>query len=264
MKSQVLLGMFCVTTTCFGTGFAGAQEVAVEPLVTDRPDFTESTSTIPDGRLQVEAGYSLTRTDSARDHTFGEVLLRYGLNQRTELRVGLNSFQLVRDSVNGNVSGKDEPSLGFKWQLSQGSEEFRLAKPQVALIAATSLPVGNRNLREKRLQPGVKLCLAWDVTERLGMASNLNYDYASAGGERFNQFSASLSLAYSLTERVGTFFEVYGFVPDSPNGPDTKYFNTGLTYLVNPDFQLDARVGVGLNNPAAPDYFVGVGAARRF
>jgi hypothetical protein len=241
-----------------------AAQEAREPLVTDRPDFTESTATVPVGMTQVEGGYTFTRNGSTRDQSIGELLIRRGLNERLELRIGVNSYGIVRDAVNGNASGQTEPSIGIKWNLSQGSETFQFTRPQIALIAATSLPVGSRSLRENRLQPGAKLCFAWNVTERLGLASNLNYDLASSGGQQFHQFSGSVSAAYSLNERLGSFFEVYGFTPDSPNGPDTKYFNTGLTYLVNADFQFDARVGFGLGNPATPDYFVGVGAARRF
>ncbi len=43
----------------------------------------------------------------------------------------------------------------------------------------------------------------------------------------------------------------------------TKCLNTGLTYLVNADFQLDARAGVGLNGEKN-DHFVSFGASRRF
>ncbi len=41
------------------------------------------------------------------------------------------------------------------------------------------------------------------------------------------------------------------------------YLNGGATYLINSDYQLDARVGRGLNG-VSNDYFVGFGAARRF
>ncbi|MEP7037910.1 MAG: hypothetical protein ABI891_06175 [Acidobacteriota bacterium] len=38
-----------------------------------------------------------------------------------------------------------------------------------------------------------------------------------------------------------------------------------MTYLVNKNFQLDARLGVGLgNHTAGPDYFFGFGFAKRF
>ncbi len=54
-----------------------------EPLITDRPDFTESTEAVPAGHLQLEAGYTFTfdreGTDRTRHHTAPELLFRIGL-----------------------------------------------------------------------------------------------------------------------------------------------------------------------------------------
>ena len=45
-----------------------------EPMVTDRPDFTESTLTVPRGRAQVELGYTYVYDDEdgvrVGDHVF--------------------------------------------------------------------------------------------------------------------------------------------------------------------------------------------------
>ncbi|MCZ6654354.1 MAG: hypothetical protein O7D91_15175, partial [Planctomycetota bacterium] len=35
-------------------------DAMAEPLITDRPDFTESTDAIPTGHFQLEAGYMFT------------------------------------------------------------------------------------------------------------------------------------------------------------------------------------------------------------
>ncbi|MGH7563856.1 MAG: hypothetical protein ACREK5_05485, partial [Gemmatimonadota bacterium] len=56
----------------------------VAPLVTDRPDFTESALTVPRGDPQLESGYTLTRADDADEHALGEVLLRIGVAGRLE------------------------------------------------------------------------------------------------------------------------------------------------------------------------------------
>jgi hypothetical protein len=99
----------------------------------------------------------------------------------------------------------------------------------------------------------------------MSLASNLGYSYASDEGDRFNQFFGSVTVAYDISERVGTYAELFGFSKLGPGDSGAKYVNGGVTYLVNNDFQLDARVGVGLsNNVSGPDYFFGVGAARRF
>jgi len=67
-----------------------------QPLVTDRTDFTESTEPIPAGHAQLEAGYTFTfdreNEDRVRDHTAGELLLRIGVVDNFELRIGWDGY----------------------------------------------------------------------------------------------------------------------------------------------------------------------------
>ena len=50
---------------------------------------------------------------------------------------------------------------------------------------------------------------------------------------------------------------------EADGGPSTHYVDTGVSYLINNDLRVDARVGTGLND-ADPDWFVGVGGGIRF
>jgi hypothetical protein len=242
--------------------FSVAQENLPEALVTDRPDFTESTETVKLGRLQLESGYTFTRINNNKEHTLGELLLRVGAGQRLELRIGLNSYALMR-SPSSNASGFHDILLGVKAKLVQGSERFGLNRPNLAVIVATTLPTGSDAFGEPKLQPEVKIALGWDLSERLALASNLNYAYASEEAERFSQFSGSISFGYSLTERFGTYLEYFSFMPSIKEGPNSKHLNGGLTYLVNYNHQLDVRVGIGLNGET-PDYFFGLGVSWRW
>jgi hypothetical protein len=234
-----------------------------EPLITDRPDFTESTETVPAGMTQVEGGYTYSRVGEEKQHTYGELLIRQSLGRKTELRLEVPSYARVSNPL-GNISGFEDGSIGFKVMLTQGSGELGLKKPRVSLIGATSLPIGSRDFREKKLQPEVKLLLGWDLTDRVALSSNLNYAYLSEDGDRFSELSGSVSLGFSLSDRVGSYVEVFGFRPGGDRS-NTKFINGGFTYLVNNSFQLDARLGCGLGNHVeGPDYFFGVGVARRF
>ncbi|HEX8550321.1 MAG TPA: transporter [Abditibacteriaceae bacterium] len=235
---------------------------AVDALITDRPDFTESTQTIPRGRMQLEGGATFTRRGSSRETGIGELLLRVAAGKRSELRLGANSY-VVQRAPGSRTSGKDDVSLGLKVRL-RDSETTSLLAPRVSLIVQTSVPSGARALREDKWQPGAKLLFGWDVNEKTGFAANLNYDYASEAGQRFGQVSASASVGYSVSERTGAFLETYALFPGSAGGENETFVDTGLTYLLSPDFQLDARVGLGIGNNVGSDYFFGVGAARRF
>ncbi len=147
--------------------------------------------------------------------------------------------------------------------LSPGEGGFGLRRPRVSLIGAVGVPLGSRDFRQSGLQPEAKLLLGSDLSERVSLSSNLNAAYRSEEGERFGALSGSVSLGVGVTERVGSDVELFGF---SPAGrPDSRFINGGLTYLLNDDFQVDARLGLGLNNDAhGPDVFFGFGVARRF
>jgi len=230
--------------------------------VTDRPDFTESPETVAPGWLQFEGGYTFTQRDEDNEHSVPELLLRVGLIERLELRLALN--YLAVDAVEADQQGLEDLTLGMKIKLVQGSEDFDLTAPDVAIIVEITLPTGGDDFREDQPQPQIKFAFAWALADRLSLGSNLNYAYLSEGGERFNQFSGSLTLGYKLTERWGTYVEYFGFVPASKDGPNESFFDGGFTYLVNDNLQLDARAGVGAFNGKSPDYFVGVGLAWRW
>ena len=233
---------------------------ADHPLVTDRPDFTESAVTVPGRSLQLESGYTFTRAGDADEHALGEILLRIGVIHGLEARLGVNSHTWV-ESIGDDVAGFEDPSLGLKWVLSEeGPSGGGLAS---ALLLATSVPVGDGDLGEEEWQPELKLAASRGLTGALALAANVGYAYPSEDGRRFDQGSASLSLGIGLSERWGAYLEGFTIFPSGPSGDDEVVANGGLTFLVHPLLQLDARAGGGLTH-AAPDFFVGVGVARRW
>ncbi len=249
-------------------GIAGAQDFSGldEPLITDRPDFTESTDTVPRGHFQLEGGFTATRVDDEDGRSLGELLLRIGLSDRLEARIGAGSHSWV-DGPGGEVSGFEDPALGVKIRLSPETEMLPPLRPSMALLLGVSIPAGDDELTSDEWIPEAKLALAWTLTERFGLATNLNAAYPpGAGGDgddRFLQLFGSLSGAYSFTDRIGGYLEYYGYVEEEENGPGTHYLNTGITYLISNDLQIDLRYGRGLNDPD-PDDFVGIGAAVRW
>ena len=262
MKQGYLTVLTVLILLCF-SGWSVGTGSAAEPLVTDRPDFTESPETVAPGRFQLETGYTFTRRGDDKQHALGELLLRIGLWQQIELRLGGNSYVWL-DSPDGDADGFEDLSLGVKIKLLEGSERFELTRPAVGVIIATTLPTGADDLGEDEPQPEFILAMAWDLSERFSLGSNLNYAYLSEDGDRFHQFSGSVALGITLTEKWGTYIEYFGFVPESDDGPNTSFFNGGFTYLINDDLQLDARVGVGVFNGDRPDYFTGVGVSWRW
>ena len=97
------------------------------------------------------------------------------------------------------------------------------------------------------------------------MAFNLGNGRSSEGNGRFSQFFGSASFGFDLLKRVGADAEVYVFNRTERDDNTQKSANGGFTYAVNPNLQLDARLGFGLGNDVGgPGYFTGMGASQRF
>jgi hypothetical protein len=237
-----------------------------EPISPDRPNFTNSPDTVAPGHLQVETGYTFTRKGLQKDSSLGELLLRYGIDERCEARLGLNSYHWIDTGVPGErrISGFQDPYAEVKVRLNEAEAEHRApGVPAMGLLVQTTIPVGARALTSDAWQPRAALALSWELTKSLSLDSNLGCAYLADSGERFTQCFASLSAGVQINDKVNTFFEGFTFSRESAHGSSTQYLDTGLSYLVSNDVQLDVRVGAGLNSPR-PNWFTGLGASVRF
>lgn len=241
-------------------GPAAAQEAEDEPLVTDRPDFTESADTVAPGRFQLEGGVTFSEADEVEERSHGELLGRLGLLDWLELRIGVPSYVEVEAPGGFEASGWEDASLGVKAKLAAGGG----GRPSAALLVATTLPTGSDELGGgDALQPEAVLALAWDLAPDLGLGANLGYAHPRDDGDRFHQLFASTALGWSATERLGLFAEVFGFSEEEDGGDATLYADGGATWLLSPDAQLDVRVGTGVSGTET-DWFAGVGFAARW
>lgn len=247
----------------YGTSFGGGPDLNA-PLVTDRPDFTEATSTVGRGVAQFEIGYTYTHdndgTNQSRTSTYPETLLRYGmLAEWLELRVG---WTYVDERV-ANVSnaGSDDLYLGFKIGLTP--QECWL--PEMALIPQMTVPTGADAFSADEIRGGLNWNYGWEINDFISTAGStqFNRQIDDTTGTAYTGWAQSWTVAYSLTDRVGAFTEWFAFFPHSSDThlPE-HYFNGGFTYLVSNDIQWDIRAGLGLND-AAEDYFVGTGLSIR-
>lgn len=235
------------------------------PLVTDRPDFTEASSTVGRGVAQLEFGYTFTHDDDGitdtRSHSFPEPLLRYGiLEDWLELRVGWN---YTDETTNGfDVSGSEDLYLGFKIGLTP--QEGIL--PEMALIPQMTVPTGASAFTANKVLPGANLIYGWEVNDFLSTAGSTQFNRAidDGSGSTYTEWAQSWTVAYSLSDEWGAYTEWFAFFPDSADTAQTEhYFNGGFTYLLSDDIQWDIRAGTGLND-AADDFFVGTGLSLRF
>lgn len=251
------------------------RETPDEPISTDRPDFTESTDVVPRGWFQLEGGYTYTwnRSPDARslDHTFPEFLLRVGLLQHTELRIGWEGLSLTEETFHGvtpvgrprTFHNHDDGATDLSFGIKQHLLERDGLVPDFSVIAALSMPTGGPTKSSGDVDPEIKLLWGYPLTEKLTLSGNANVAMPSDGDGRFLQPAASVSLAYSIAEWMGAYVEYFGFYPNERDEDCAHYANGGFTFPIAQHLQFDVRVGAGLNEEA-DDLFTGFGFAIRF
>jgi len=262
IRPFVAVGLLVFAAPLSAQNFSGLPE----PISPDRPDFTEGAGLMAPGHLQIEGGYTYARTGSAKGSALGELLVRYGVDDRWEARFGLGSYDWIDTGVPGEkrISGYEDPFLEVKIRLNEADSNLRAPSvPAMALLLQTTIPVGSRDLTSDEWQPAAILAADWDFTDRFSLGGNVGVAYAADGDERFDQLFLSLSAAFSINDRLSAFLEGYGFNKESVDGSSTQYVDTGLSWLVSNDLALDVRVGAGLDDPH-PNWYAGLGASIRF
>ena len=264
-------GYECVPGTLFqwtrSASFSGGPNLE-EPLVTDRPDFTEASVTVGRGVAQLEFGYTYSYNadggESTRAHSFVEPLLRYGiLAEWLEFRIALFPSEERTNSagVVSLASGTEDLYTGFKLALTP--QEGIL--PEMALITQMNISTGSGAFTSGKLEPGLNWIYAWEINDFISTAgstqANRRFDDPDSA---YLELAQSWTVAYSLTEELGSYTEWFALIPDGATTARTQhYFNGGFTYLINNNIQFDIRAGVGLSE-AADDYFLGTGLSIRF
>ncbi len=236
-----------------------------EALMSDRPDFTEASSVVGLGVLQIESGYTYTYdndgTSRSIGHSYPETLFRYGiLANWLELRFATNYSD---SNVDGQKNrGAEDIYLGFKLGLTPG-EGWR---PEMALMPQMTVPSGNRNVTSEEVLPGLNWLYGWDLCERMSTAGSTQFNRAldETTNASYTEWAQSWTIGYGLTEKLGGYTEYFGFYPAGADSARVQhYFNGGLTYSINNEVQWDIRGGKGLN-ATADDYFFGTGLVLRF
>ena len=242
-KTFLIFGLICSSLT-----FA-QQDDGPGSLITDRPDATESPQTVGSGFLQFETGAFFTRDEAngltTEATTFNTMLIRYGIFDNLELRVGWN-FTETQFEMNGvenpNVlSGLDPLLLGAKVAIT---EEDGLI-PTIGLIGHVFLPfTAGTDYRPETTGVDFRFSFAHSLNDRSSLSYNLGAEWGSDSPEA--AYIYTLSYGYAISDSFGAYIELYGDLPED-SGPN-HLWDVGITYLINDNFQLDATVGSGIRS----------------
>ena len=243
--------------------FAGAEE---EAIVTDRPDFVESSDVVGRGHVQLEGGLSLERNaqgavDSRAWTT--PFLLRVGLGDSWEARVETDGYVAARSDAPGVSSsehGNADLALGVKHNFRKADG----SSPGMAVLLHVDLASGSRAYRGYGARPSLRAVAEWDLPgdTSLGVMPGLFFDRNEQ--HRFTSGIFAVTYGKQWTARSHSFVEVAGQqLAHSIDGGSIVTYDAGWAYLLTRDGQVDLAVSRGANDNT-PDWSYGAGLSWRF
>ncbi len=243
------------------SGLDAQDENEVPDLVTDRPDQTESSISVPHKTLQIETGFSGGAVPSGPDWLYGveyaSTLLRYGLFDGMELRLGIayNTMEstMVAEFETIVDRGMSPLALGTKINLTEQNGWM----PEMAVIVHVNIPVFESDFAIDHAIPDIILAASHSISPKFSLGYNLGIEWADTDESPIKKYS--VVAGFSLAERIGLFVETFGSFGD---GDFVNMIDGGFTFLILPNLQYDISGGIG-TTAVSPIFFIGTGLSFR-
>jgi hypothetical protein len=231
ITNRIILSVLLTTSVNFF-----AQE-----LVTDRPDQTESSVTVEKNSFQIESGLAFENFDNGAQNNFiaPSTLLRYGISENIELRFVFEhqKTKVGLDGLDIEFNGLNDLEVGAKILVLKDSDK----NTEIAFLSHVIIPTANDELTTDNYGVVNKLAISHSISNKISLGYNVGYDLVA----KQNALTYSLAIGFSVSNVVGFYIEPYGSWAEQNKFESN--FDTGFTYLWNPNFQLDISYGAGLN-----------------
>lgn len=242
------------------------QETVAEPekrdeIETDRDSFTPAITTAGRGLTILESAYTFSSNRHANEgHSFPELLVRYGITERLEARVGWNyEIAGVPETLEGVGQTERESRMmyGFKYRLTE-AEGWT---PGSALILQGYTPSSGASTDTHLVATYV---FGWDLPNRWKLDAAFRYGTASEEQDHFNEWAPSVVLKIPIGEKINVHAEYFGIYSTGKAQEFSEhYFSPGIHYLVTENLEIGVRIGWGLNDQSSP-FFANAGIGWRF
>jgi len=252
VKCKLLLniGFLLVAACAFG------QEDLLDP---ERPSESKTPELVKGNNLQAELGFRKEKIGNGQylfEHP--QAVIRYGLFNALELRVQLLSQTFKNTVSKENLSGLAPVYFGLKAKILPQYNWL----PSVGAIAQVGVP---SFASSKFFVTGIpfefRTLFNHNVNSKFALQYNVGVSWNETDQKKDNkQWMYSLSPIYKATDNLHLFVEEYAFLR---NGTSAEhYFDGGLSYFVNKDFEVDFSAGAGLSDISS-SYFLELGFAYR-
>ncbi len=257
-----------LVTTCVAclARLGGAE---FQELDTDRDAFTPATTTARVGTVLTEASYVwIDNRGLPATNSFPELLVRLGVRERFEWRLGFNFEQNSGGSVVAAVevgeppegeAGTEEANLLYGCKLRVTDQAGWI--PRSAVIVEAFTPVAGDIWGT---EPSATYTFGWELPAEWRFDTAIRYARAESEGGWFDRWMPSTVLRMPVTERWEVHAEWFGsWTEGLANDKVQPFAGPGTHFMLTPSFEIGCRMGWGLTRDAA-GYFVDAGAGWRF
>lgn len=233
-----------------------------------RPSKTDTPFTVDAGHYQIEADLvAYTRDTNNQTEAFQIFIpnIRVGLLNNVDFQISLQTYNNVRATFGGDNtqenSGFGDTTVGVRvnfWGNDSGTTAF-------GMVSFVKFPTNQNNLGNNSIEGGITFPLAIDLSEKwnVGIQTQFKLNKNEADSGYNAGLVNSIVLGYQATDRLGTYFELFTDITTERDSELVATFDTGITYLLTENLQLDAGVNIGLTR-AADDFNPFVGFTVRF
>ncbi|MBW8755244.1 MAG: transporter [Sphingomonadales bacterium] len=255
--------------SAFAALSATAAQAEERDFCADRPGLGTPACTLAPGSAMVELGIGAWdhTTDAASvedDVTLGDVLLRVGVTETTEVQIGVTGHvvQRSRDRASGSVdrvAGMGDGTLAIRQSLSG-------ANGPVAIEVFAAAPLGKPPIGAGQWSGGILLPAGFTLPSgfELDFTPELDVTANGSGPGHHLAWGGVAGLSHGLGRQVTLTGEVAAFRDEDPGGHSTDARVAGsFAWQVSGHFQLDFEADAGLT-AGAPDRSLALGLAWQF
>ncbi|MBQ6771660.1 MAG: transporter [Bacteroidales bacterium] len=202
-------------------------------LSADRPGYTWGAEVLPLHKISWENGFGFeSGADGSRTFTLNSTIVRYGIFQNVELRVGTDLLLLNDGQAMESSFAMSPLTIGTKLKVFESSNWL----PSIGLLAEFKSPhVGSKELLPSHLAPSMYLMFEHEINDRLWLCYDTSVEWD--GETAVPQTFLSLAIGFNITDDIGAFVETYNYLhPEQENQYMTEF---GFTWMPSRRVQLD-------------------------
>jgi len=241
------LALLLLTALSVSAQVGGDSELIIS---TDRPSVANSSVVVPQGVLQIENGFLISRLQGQSILDLPESSIRFGLAKNTELRLAVPDYFDTVSSPGRSTSGFGDTAIGFKQQLGP------IRNLNLSVIFFLSLPSGAQSISSHGYDPGLQFPWSRSLSANWTASGQAAFYWPTQAGNHNFTGEATFVLDRQLTKPWDAFVEYAGDFPE--RGGSRQLLHFGSSYKLAPRHQIDFQAAAGLSN-SAPDYFIGAG-----